>query len=189
MRTLVCCVEEASAKEMLIHVFSKLGLSNDRYKFIVFEGKQDLDKKLVPRLKAWRDPNAVFLVLRDQDSADCRDVKQSLVSLCENTRKTFIVRIACHELESFYLGDLAAVEKGLGLGLAKLSRQQNQKKFSNPDRLSNASQLLKDLTNGKYQKILGSRAISQHLDLGKNKSHSFNVLVKGILQILDHPEG
>ena len=53
MRTLVCCVEEASAKEMLIHVFSKLGLSNDRYKFIVFEGKQDLDKKLITRIKAW----------------------------------------------------------------------------------------------------------------------------------------
>jgi len=187
MRTLVCCVEEASAKEMLIHVFSKLGFSNDRYQFIVFEGKQDLDKKLVTRLKAWRDPNAVFLVLRDQDSADCRAVKQSLISLCQNTEKTFIVRIACHELESFYLGDLAAVEQGLGL--AKLSRQQNKKKFSNPDRLSNASQLLKDLTNGKYQKILGSRAISQHLDVGNNKSHSFNVLVKGIIQILDHSDG
>ena len=95
-----------------------------------------------------------------------------------------IVRIACHELESFYLGDLKAVEQGLGL--AGLSRQQDGRKYRQPDVLVNASQELKRLTRGGYQKMAGSRAIAPHLMLdGANRSHSFKVLLGGIRSLTE----
>lgn len=92
-----------------------------------------------------------------------------------------IVRIACHELESFYLGDLSAVDKGLKMN--SLSKLQNKKKYREPDKLANPSQELMTLTKKRYQKISGSRAISRHLNLENNFSNSFNVLVNAIRNI------
>ncbi len=40
------------------------------------------------------------------------------------------------------------------------------------------------LTKNSYQKVFGSRAISKHLDLENNRSHSFNVLVKAIRYVV-----
>jgi hypothetical protein len=58
-------------------------------------------------------PDSFFVVLRDQDSGDCLEIKERLMALCGRAGKEdALVRIACRELESFYLGDLKAVERG-----------------------------------------------------------------------------
>lgn len=179
MTTLVFFLEEPSAKEMLIGVLPKILPEHVVPRFIVFEGKQDLEKQLVRKLRLWKQPDSRFIVLRDQDAGDCRKIKENLVEKCrEAGRPDAIVRIACHELESFYLGDLQAVEKGLDTsGLAK---RQNQRKFRQPDNLPNPARELKALTNKRYQKLLGSRAIGNHLDLNNNRSHSFNLFMHAI---------
>jgi hypothetical protein len=117
--------------------------------------------------------------MRDQDAGDCRIIKQKLLDICRAAHKPeTIVRIACRELESFYLGDLKAIEKGLGIqGLSKL---QNKKKYREPDSLFGPAQELKLMTKNCYQKVSGSRAIGRYLDLKNNRSHSFNVMVKAI---------
>ena len=108
-------------------------------RYIVFHGKQDLEKQLVRRLRFWRIPNTQFVVMRDQDSADCKVVKAKLVELCiQAGRPDALIRVACHELESFYLGDLAAVEAGLQL--TGLARRQLSSKFRDPDHLTNPAQ-------------------------------------------------
>jgi hypothetical protein len=85
-------------------------------------------------------------------------------------------------LESFYLGDLEAVAKGMLLH--NLQKQQNKQVFRNPDALPNPSQALKILTNKQYQKISGSRQIAPFLKLdGSNRSHSFNCLLQGIQKL------
>lgn len=179
MTTLVFFLEEPSAKEMLLGVLPKILPKHIVPRFIVFEGKQDLEKQLVRKLRLWKQPDARFIVLRDQDAGDCRQIKQNLLNKCrEAGRPDAVVRIACHELESFYLGDLRSVERGLGInGLAK---RQHQKKFRQPDNLPNPARELKVLTNKRYQKLLGSRAIGKHLDLNSNRSHSFNVFMHAI---------
>ena len=122
--------------------------------------------------------------MRDQDShPDCKRLKQQLLSLCAASGKhgQYLVRIACTELETFYLADLQAVEHALGInGLAK---QQLTRKFRTPDRLGNPSQELKTLTGNAYQKIAGSRVIGKHLALDNDRSPSFHNLVKGIRQL------
>jgi hypothetical protein len=93
-----------------------------------------------------------------------------------------LIRITCHELESFYLGDLNAVDQGLGTTYT--SRKQNNQKYCIPDQLTNAAEELSKITKKKYQKMQGSRAIAPHLKLaGSNKSQSFNILSEGINKI------
>ena len=185
MTCVTCLLEEPSAKEMLMAVLPKL-LSEDEFyfRFIIFEGKQDLDKNLERRLRGWLIPNTVFLIIRDQDSGDCAVLKSSLRTKVQSAGKDSrtIIRIACRELESYYLGDLFAVEQGLEIpGLAV---KQVQAKYRVPDTLGNPADELKKLTSKKYQKVSGSRAISQYLKLdGSNKSHSFGALVDGIQSI------
>lgn len=65
-------------------------------------------------MRLWQE-DAHFIVMRDQDSGDCYQIKDRLLNLSrEAGRPNALVRIACKELESFYLGDLNAVEQGLG---------------------------------------------------------------------------
>ena len=107
---LVFLLEEPSARELLKGLLPRVVHQSVWIRYIVFEGKQDLEKNVIRRLRGWRAPNSVFVVLRDQDAADCLTVKRELVRKCEEAGKPeTIVRIACRELESWYFGDLAAV--------------------------------------------------------------------------------
>jgi len=183
MITLVFLLEEPSAEEMLKGILPKILPDYVIPRFIVFQGKQDLEKQLVRKLRLWRAPNSQFLVLRDQDSGDCRVIKQNLLDKCREAHKTeTIVRIACQELESFYLGDLQAVDHGLETN--NLSRLQDKRKYREPDNLAKPARELMALTKNIYQKVSGSRAISRHMNLENNRSHSFNVLIKTLEQLI-----
>ena len=186
MKTIVFLLEERSAETMLKELI-KVNFPIDHEKlsliYIVYEGKQDLEKNLERAIKRWRTPETSFFVMRDQDAGDCQIIKEGLRSKCLNTgRSDVVIRIACRELESFYLGDLAAVEKGLELkGIAR--RQQN-KKYREPDRLSNPSGVLEKLTKKQYQKIEGSRRIARNMSPEHNQSHSFNVFYRSLREMI-----
>lgn len=180
MKELVFLLEEESAQAMLEGLLPRLLDEQVVVRFIVFEGKQDLEKQLIRKVRGYRNPEARFIVLRDQDSnPDCIAIKTKLAGLCaEAGRPDALVRIACRELESFYLADLAAVERGLALtGLVK---HQNSRKYRSPDYLGTPSKELQALTKGQYQKVGGSRAIGPWLDLANTRSASFRNLVAGI---------
>lgn len=183
VKAIVFFLEEPSAKEMLQGLLPRLLPCGVAVRYVTFQGKQDLEKNLEKRLKGWREPDSAFVIMRDQDSGDCRVIKEGLAKLCRQAGKEdALVRIACRELESFYLGDLAAVEKGLDVG--GIRRQQQKRKFRSPDQLGSPSGELEKLTKNRYQKIAGSRAIGPHLSLEGNCSRSFNVLVSGIRAIV-----
>jgi hypothetical protein len=112
MKELVFLLEEESAKAMLEGLLPRLvgGRTHVQPRYIVFEGKQDLESNLTKRLRHYLNPKAKFIVLRDQDRDDCRKVKHSLMALCRKANRPAVIRIACHELEAYYLGDLLAVE-------------------------------------------------------------------------------
>jgi hypothetical protein len=187
MRELVFLLEEESAKALLEGLIPRLVPEEIPMepRFIIFEGKQDLDKRLEGKLRGYLNPLARFLVVRDQDGSDCRKVKQNLVNLCRKAgRPDAIVRVACRELEAFYLGDLAAVE--LGLGVIGLASKQGRARYRNPDQLQLPSRELETLTGRRYQKIAGSRAIAPHLNLEGPRSRSFLHLVAAVRKIVAH---
>jgi len=158
-----------------------------RCRFVPHEGIKDLELSIPRKLRALSHADAEFVVVRDKHSGNCKAVKEHLSNLCrQGGRPKTLIRIVCHELESWFLGDLAAVGKAYNhRGIAK---RQLKAKFRNPDRLANAAQELCRLVQG-YQKIGGSRRIAPHMNIHKNKSHSFHVFVNGIRQLVENDFG
>ena len=124
--------------------------------------------------------NTDFLELQKKDHSDCKTLKQALDDkVTEAGRADSMIRIACHELETFGLGDLNAVE--LGLEIRNDAKLQDKRKYPIPDACANTAVELETLSSYTYQKIAGSRMIARHLKLdGENRSRNFNALIEGI---------
>jgi hypothetical protein len=182
---IVFLLEELSARVLIEGIWPRLaGTHGVSPRYIVFEGKQDLERQLERKLRGYLNPSARFIVMRDQDASDCRMVKDELLTRCYGLRVDWIrVRIACRELETFYLGDLRAVE--LGLGLSGLGKRQNEARFRDPDELRSPARELERLTRDQYQKIAGTRCIAPHLDLESNRSRSFHQLLGAIRSAIE----
>lgn len=174
MRHLVFLLEEPSAQDALQAWLPAWIPDSVTPHFIVFQGKQDLEKRMVLRMRHWLQPNSHFVVLRDQDSGDCKTVKAALVARCaEAGRPDAVVRVACRELESFFIGDWHAVASAFGRpALARLARRAM---YRDPDGLGSPSQELAKHLSG-YQKRDGARRIAPLVDPARNASRSFHAL-------------
>lgn len=181
MKSLVFLLEEKSAQNMLECIVPKLihnSLEDIDVIYIPLNGKQNLEREMIRKIQYWQRPNSQFIIMRDKDSEDYDTLVGRLSNLVRRTGKASdcFICIACHELESFFLGDLEAVERGLGLH--GISEMQKKRKFRNPDKLPNAAQELKRITSQRYAKLAGSRAISPYLKLDStNRSQSFENLL------------
>jgi hypothetical protein len=181
MKCLVFLLEEPSAQDALEAWLPKLLPNHVAIRFIVFQGKQDLERRMTMKLRHWLLPDSRFIVLRDQDSGDCRVIKRGLVGKCVDAgRPDAVVRIACRELEAFFVGDWEAVAEAFQRpSLAKLAGKAN---YRNPDRLGSPSYELKHHIPG-YQKREGARRIAPLMNLQKNASASFIALIDAIQQL------
>ena len=112
-------VEEPSMEHFLRGLLPKLlpdGYLLDHNCFIrPHEGKSDLRKSIPRKAKTypyWPTP-VKLIIIHDQDSNDCRNLKSELEKLVRdvNGASLLLIRIACRELENWYLGDFDAVEK------------------------------------------------------------------------------
>ena len=148
---------------------------------ISHEGKQDLEKSIPRKLKAWQEPGVRFVIVRDKDEGDCRRVKATLRSLCQaGRREDSLIRIACHELEAWYLGDTEALTNAFGdESLRGLNRKA---RFRDPDSVSRPSEAIRRLVP-EFQKVSGARLMAQHLSRDGNRSRSYQVLLEGIDEI------
>jgi hypothetical protein len=78
----VFLLEEPSTQDFLQGILPSIFPNQITPHFLVFEGKQDLERQLPRRLKGWLRPNSRFIVMRDQDSGDCAVIKARLAGLC-----------------------------------------------------------------------------------------------------------
>ncbi len=62
MKNLVFMLEEPSARAMLQGLLPRLLPDEVTYRCVVFEGKQDLEKNLVRRIRGYSVPNSTFIV-------------------------------------------------------------------------------------------------------------------------------
>lgn len=171
MKHLVFLLEGPCEREVLQAWLPTMLPEGVQVHFIVFEGKQDMERRMVSKMRYWQQPDSRFVVLRDQDSADCLDVKARLRERCKEAgRDDATVRVACHELESFFLGDWPAVAKAFdNPRLADLARKAI---YRDPDRIALPEAELRRHVSG-YQKRDGARRIAPHMDLNRNSSRSF----------------
>lgn len=174
---LIFLLEEPSMKELLDGLLPRIfpGLN---FQCVPHEGKSDLDKSIPRKLKAWLEPGVRFVVVRDNDNADCSDIKAKLVRQCQQAgRPDTLVRLVCQELESWYIGDLAALAEAYPE--SGIDTPGNHYRYMNPDKWQKPSVELERAIPA-FQKNDGARRMARRLSAGANQSHSYRVFLKGV---------
>jgi hypothetical protein len=187
MNRLEFLLEEISMEAFLRNFLPKILPEGYKYKENYFlrphSGKSDLMRSIPNKLKIDYGEPTTFIILHDQDSNDCRVLKSEILQLCRNNcrnNNNYLIRIVCRELESWYLGDMQAIE--CAFPKFKAIKHRNKAKFRRPDEL-NASEEISKLVPD-FQKTKGAKLISQYIEIDNNKSQSFNQFITGIRQIL-----
>ena len=175
---LVFLLEEPSTKCLLDVLLPKILPESVEFQTIPHRGKRDLQKSIPRKLRGWNEPDDVrFIIVHDQDGKDCIRLKQELLSLCENTGKEVLVRIACQEMESWYFGDMNAL--AIAYDKPKLNRISTQKKYRIPDDIPSPKEELYKLVP-EHQQIEGAKRIAPYMSIENNTSMSFNQFVTGV---------
>lgn len=178
MSRLVFFVEEYSMKALLDGLMPRL-FPNLPFLCVFHKGKQDLERSVPRKLRAWREPGVRFVVIRDNDGGDCRALKKKFTKLCRQCgRADSLVRIACQELEAWYLGDMDALAEAFGD--ARLRGLGVKERFRDPDAVVQPARALEKLVP-EFQKVDGARRMASRLS-HRNGSRSFQVLLAGIKQ-------
>lgn len=148
------------------------------FQCVPHEGKQDLEKSIPRKLKAWREPGVHFCVIRDNDSGDCHALKERLFALCKSSgRGDTLIRIACQELEAWYLGDPDVMAEAFAND--KLRMIGKKARYRDPDAVARPSAEVRKLVP-EFQKVSGARRMACHLTRDRNRSASFRTLLRGI---------
>ena len=177
MSRLVLLLEEESMRVLLDGLLPRL-FPTLPFRCIPHEGKTDLEKSVPRKLRAWREPGVRFAVVRDNDGGDCRALKDALRRLCQTGRRdSTLIRIACQELEAWYLGEPDALADAFGdETLRTIGRRA---RLRDPDAVPSPSEAVEQLVP-EFQKVSGARRMAQHLSRERNRSASFQVFVAGI---------
>ena len=186
-------LEEESAEVALNNLLPKILPQQITYDFHVFQGKQDLIKKLPERFRGyrhWLPHDWIIVVLLDYDRGDCQELKTRLDVIAEregfstlskvgpNGQFQVINRLAIKELEAWFFGDLPALHQAyprIPLGLSR------KKQYRNPDDIENAWETLEKIFQragyypGGLPKKEVARNISENMDPMHNRSKSFQV--------------
>ena len=148
------------------------------FQFLVFEGKSDLEKNIPRKLRAGWPPGVRFVVLRDNDGADCVQLKQRLLRSCQTAgRGDTLVRVVCQELEAWFLGEPDALADAFEN--ERLRGSGRKARFRDPDTVQKPSKAIKRLVP-EFQKGSGARMMANFLSRERNRSKSFQVLLSGL---------
>ena len=177
-------LEEPSMRALLDGWLPRLfpgWVDGQHFQCVPHEGKSDLDRSISRKLAAWRIPGDRFVIVRDNDSANCIDLKGRLRALCVQAgQPQTLVRLVCQELESWYLGDLASLSAAFDQ--PRVDTPAHRKRFSRPDTWQKPSLEVKRLVPI-FQKNSGARVMAQYLNPETNNSHSLQVFVAGVRKV------
>lgn len=186
MRRIVFLLEELSMKTLLDGLLPRV-MPDVSFICVPHEGKQDLEKSIPRKLRAWREPGACFVVVQDNDGGDCRELKQRLAELCHAAgRPDTLVRIACQELEAWYIGEPEAMARAFEN--PRLAGIGERARYRDPDAVMQPSKEIVKLVP-EFQKISGARKMAACLSRNGNRSRSFNVMMDGIERIFAQSAG
>jgi hypothetical protein len=188
-------LEERSAETALTELVPRI-VPSCTFKLHPHQGKQDLLTKLPGKLSAyakWIPEDYRIVVLLDEDRADCRKLKKSILEMAQRARisQRILCRIAVEELEAWFFGDVAALASAYPGVPRELGAK---KKFRNPDAIAGGTcealeRVLQEaghFSSG-LAKITVARAISKHMNVEENMSRSFQVFRDGLRRIAATP--
>ncbi len=180
MTRIVILAEEPSGRIVAEHLAQKLNLI-ERTLCLEHQGKGDLDKSFPRKIGHWGAPQPPrFIVMRDNDGANCMDLKAKLLELVPPYAVARVkIRLVIQELESWYLGDLDAIGRAGLLSNNAVEAHKRKANFRNPDQLRGAKQFFKRLI-GNGGQIALARTIAPHLSLTDNRSRSFHAFLDAL---------
>lgn len=192
-------LEEESSAAAMNELIPKIIGDRASVRHHVFQGKPDLLNKLPARLKAyrkWLPAGHRILVLLDRDNDDCQELKTQLDDISANAglhshsrsdqQGSFevLTRIAIEELESWFFGDVEALTQAYPRVPATLAQRRG---YRDPDAIAGGTwekleRVLQDAGyySGGMPKIEVARNIARYMDPIRNRSHSFQVFLRGL---------
>ena len=188
-------VEESSTEIALKFIVPKIIGNIHTFEIHNFGNKNNLLKKLPKRMKAYANfipDDCRIVILVDEDRANCLELKKKLcdASSVVIAKKGNIVlhRIVVEELESWFIGDVAAIRAEYEKIPASLPQQA---KFRDPDAIKGGTWEELDKILKKYgyetglQKMNFAQKVSPHMDVENNQSRSFQVFRDGLRKIIN----
>ena len=117
--------------------------------------------------------------MRDQNSGDCREIKDGLAQLCRSSgRSDVLVRVVCRELEAWYVGEPEALERAFPETRPNMLRKLEGSRYRNPDNVVRPSDAIAEIVP-EFQKRSGARRMAAVLSR-QNRSRSFQEFVTGV---------
>ena len=185
-------LEERSMEAFLQELLPLVLPQGCTFDFHVFQGKQDLLRKLENRLRGYGHLPAEcrLVVVVDRDNDDCHALKTrleraaakaGLLTRSRSRRESWQVvnRIAIEELEAWYFGDWEAVRQAYPHVAPNVPKQAG---YRDPDAIRGGAweafeRILK--RRGYFRtglrKIEAARTIAPNIDPARNRSRSFKV--------------
>lgn len=196
LEKLMIFVEEISMEAALEQLMPKL-LQDAEFEIFRFQCKDDLLKNLPARLRAyssWLPPEWAILVLVDRDSEDCRELKQQLEAVAQQSglstktqggdRFQVVNRIVIEELEAWFFGDWPAVKQAYPRVPDNIPQKSA---FRDPDAIKGGTweALERVLKKAGYfpaglNKLQCAREVAIHMTPDANSSASFQAFVQAI---------
>ncbi len=199
-------VEEPSMEAFLLGILPKLLGKQTSFQIYPFQGKDDLLNKLPARLRgyaAWLPATMRLVVLVDRDDDDCARLKGRIEKIGEEAglqgkkeggqrQWQIVTRIAIEELEAWYFGDWDAVRSlypKVKKTVAKVARYRDSDAISGGtweafERLLQKAGYFK---NG-LRKIEVDRALGREFKPSQNRSPSFQVFCRALLEAVESTE-
>lgn len=178
---LIFLLEEPSTKHLLDILLPKILPEGVEFQTIPHNGKRDLERSIPRKLRGWNEPgNIRFVILHDQDTQNCVQLKKSLLKLCEGSQRPVLVRIACQEMEAWYFGDMNAV--ALAYDKPRLRQISGQRRYRVPDQIPSPKEDLRKLVP-EHQQIAGAKRVAPHMNIENNTSESFRQFVSGVRRL------
>jgi len=180
MTDIVVFTEEASGKIVAEALAAKMGLAS-RTMCLEHQGRAELESSFPRKIAAWRGPKPPrFIVMRDNDGADCRERKAHLLTLAPKAAAERVkVRLVLQELESWYLGDLDAVARAELIDERKLARAKAMAKYREPEAIRDAkAEFKREIAFGGQREL--ARKIAPHLSLTSNRCKSFFAFIDAL---------
>ncbi len=202
MPSLEVLVEEPSAEAALRQLLPKLVPVTVRWKIVNFKSKPELLKRLEARLRAYRvrveqGEDVRILVLVDRHDDDCLVLKRELATAAARAglstrsrpggdgRFRVVNRVVVEELESWFLGDPAAVRAAFP---SLPAANPGSAPFRSPERggwKALHRYLRKNgIYRGRYPKIDAARRIAPKMDVTANRSVSFQQFRAGLAALV-----
>ncbi len=184
---IVFLVEDLSMKKFLEGILPRLDFRPYHFEIKYHQGKEDLKRNLDKIIPTISKRATKIIILIDQDKENCLELKISIKEKMAWSGCDYKIRIACYELESWFLGDMDAIKQCSEKFKPDFFR--NREKYRNVDAIQKPSNLIQDIAPDLKKMYLSkdklASEISKHISLENqvNKSHSFNIFLETIKSI------